>query len=347
MITANLISNPLQFKLPAGTSRGILKTKPTWYLVLKHSLTNSTGVGECSIIPNLSVDHLPGVENELNKLVSRINNGDIPPIEEYEKWPAIQFALETALEDLAYEDDFSPYPGAFSKGNKPIHINGLVWMGDAGFMHRQIQEKIDEGYNCIKMKIGAIDFDTEMSLLSSIREKFSPDQIELRVDANGAFTPDEAMYNLDQLSKYVIHSIEQPIKQDQWKEMAILCANSPIPIALDEELIGIADRGLKIQMLQFIQPPYIILKPSLLGGIKASEEWISIAESKSIGWWATSALESNIGLNAIAQWVSNKDIHMPQGLGTGILLLKAKNEPKLLANLFLIKISFLSKFFSM
>ena len=327
MISATLIPNHLQFKLPAGTSRGVLQTKPTWFLVLKHHLTGNIGVGECSVIPKLSIDDKPEIENELRKLVQRINANDVPSIDEYYEWPAIQFALETALEDLAYSDSFSPYPGEFSKGEKNIPINGLVWMGSEDFMHTQIQQKIEDGFDCIKMKIGAIDFETELSLLKSIRKKFSPSQIELRVDANGAFSASEAMSKLDRLAKFKIHSIEQPIKQNQWKEMALLTANSPIPIALDEELIGITDKGLQIQMMNFIKPQYIILKPSLLGGTQASDQWISIAENMNIGWWATSALESNIGLNAIAQWVSNKKIDMPQGLGTGKLFTNNIDSP--------------------
>jgi o-succinylbenzoate synthase len=327
MIKAKLIAHHLNFKLPAGTSRGVLKTKPTWFLVLKHDLTGSIGIGECSIIPNLSIDDKPEIEQKLQELVIVINAGNIPKISDYDGWPAIQFALETALNDLAYEDSFNPYPGDFSNSNTAIPINGLVWMGNADFMQQQIQDKIEAGFDCIKMKIGAIDFDTELSLLKSIRKQFSPEQIEIRVDANGAFSAEEALGKLEALSKFHIHSCEQPIKQDQWKDMAVLSANSPIPIALDEELIGISDSAFQIQMLDFIRPQYIILKPSLLGGVSASDQWIDVAEKSGIGWWATSALESNIGLNAIAQWVSNKDTSMPQGLGTGTLFTNNVDSP--------------------
>lgn len=327
MITAKLISRPLFFKAPAGTSRGILKTKPTWFLILKHSLTGNVGIGECSIIPKLSIDDKPEIEPQLKKIVDLINDGKVPKVSDYNEWPAIQFALETALNDMAYEDHFSPYPGDFSSGKKTIYINGLIWMGDVEFMHRQIQEKLDDGFNCIKIKIGAIDFESELRLLKSIRDRFSAGQIEIRVDANGAFSYDDALSKLEQLAKFDIHSIEQPIAPGQWKEMAVLCIKSPIPIALDEELIGVIDSGDKMQMLQFIQPQYIILKPSLIGGIAASEEWISIAEKNGIGWWATSALESNIGLNAIAQWVSSKKTDMPQGLGTGKLFTNNIDSP--------------------
>jgi len=332
MITAKLIANHLQFKLPAGTSRGVLKTKPTWYLHLTHQLTGNVGIGECSIIPKLSSDDKPELESELEKLVERINLNDVPVLDEYNEWPAIKFALETALEDLAYSDNFSPFPGDFYQGKKSIPINGLVWMGDENFMQSQIQQKIDDGFDCIKMKIGAIDFDTELRILKSIRKNFSPEQIELRVDANGAFSTEEAMSKLEKLAKFQIHSIEQPIRPDQWKDMALLTANSPIPIALDEELIGLTDLGYQIQMLNFIQPQYIILKPSLLGGIQASEQWVSITKNNNIGWWATSALESNIGLNAIAQWVSNKKTKMPQGLGTGKLFTNNIDSPLTIRN---------------
>ncbi len=332
MIKAKIVTNHLQFKQPAGTSRGILQSKPTWYLILTHGLTQSTGIGECSIIPGLSLDDPQEIERQLKIVTSRINSNDIPKLEELTDWPAIQFALETALEDLAFQDDFSPYPSNFEKGKKSIPINGLVWMGNKEFMQEQIQQKIKEGFSCIKLKIGAIDFNTELSLLASIREKFSPEEIEIRVDANGAFSVEDAPQKLEELAKFHIHSIEQPIKQDQWKDMAILTANSPIPIALDEELIGISDKGYQIQMLNFIQPQYIILKPSLLGGIAASEQWISIAEKNNIGWWATSALESNVGLNAIAQWVSNKKTNMPQGLGTGKLFTNNIESPLTISN---------------
>lgn len=327
MIKAKLITHHLNFKLPAGTSRGVLKIKPTWFLVLKHDLTGNIGVGECSIIPKLSIDDKPGIEQKLEELVAEINGGNVPSINDYTEWPAIQFALETALNDLAYQENFNPYPGDFSNSKSEIPINGLVWMGNEKFMEQQIQDKIEAGFDCIKMKIGAIDFDTELSLLKAIRKKFSPEQIEIRVDANGAFSPDNALKKLEALSKFTIHSCEQPIKQDQWKDMAVISANSPIPIALDEELIGISDSAFQIQMLDFIRPQYIILKPSLLGGVTASDQWISLAEKTNIGWWATSALESNIGLNAIAQWVSNIETTMPQGLGTGTLFTNNIDSP--------------------
>ena len=327
MITAKLIENHLIFKKPAGTSRGILLTKPTWYIVLKHTISKSIGVGECSIIPGLSLDDEIKIELQLQSIIRRINNGERPQISEFTEFPAIQFALETAYEDLAFEKPFTPYPGNFSDGKKTIAINGLIWMGNPDSMLEQIQEKLNNGFNCLKMKIGAIDFQAELDILKSIRAQFSAQEIELRVDANGAFAPEDALEKLDVLSNYDIHSIEQPIKQGQWNQMAALCAQTPIPIALDEELIGVLDPGDQQQMLDFIRPQYIILKPSLIGGIQASNKWIEIAEKRNIGWWATSALESNIGLNAIAQWVSNIATHMPQGLGTGQLFTNNIESP--------------------
>ena len=327
MIKAKLITNHLQFKQPAGTSRGVLLEKPTWYLHLEHSITGSTGIGECSIIPGLSMDDMDTIEQELAHMVTRFNSGEIPSLDDYVDFPAIQFAIETALADLVYEEDFAPYPGEFRGGEQRIPINGLIWMGEQPFMHQQIQDKIDAGFDCIKLKIGAIDFSTELQLLKSIRDKFSPQEIEIRVDANGAFSPEDALNKLERLSKYEIHSIEQPIATNQWSHMASLCAQTPIPIALDEELIGIQDSGDQQQMLGFIRPQYIILKPSLIGGLGKADQWISWAKQNQIGWWATSALESNIGLNAIAQWVSHKDTTMPQGLGTGKLFANNIDSP--------------------
>ncbi len=332
MIKAKLITHHLEFKKPAGTSRGVLLHKPTWYIVLQHSLTNSIGIGECSIIPGLSLDNESQIESILGSIITRINGGEKPLISEFVAFPAVQFALETAYEDLAFERNFNPYPGLFSEGKKHLSINGLIWMGDKSSMLDQIQDKLDAGFTCLKMKIGAIDFQAELDILKTIRSKYSSDEIELRVDANGAFSVEDAPRKLEQLCTYDLHSIEQPIKQDQWNHMAVLCANSPIPIALDEELIGIADSGDQQQMLDFIRPPYIILKPSLIGGIQAANTWIKIANTKNIGWWATSALESNIGLNAIAQWVSNIPTEMPQGLGTGQLFKNNVHSPLTIKN---------------
>lgn len=327
MVNAKLINHPLNFKFDAGTSRGVLRSKPTWYILLTDNDNASWGIGECSIIPGLSTESIEELPAKLSEVCAQINNGSIPSLDELDHWPAIRFALETALLDLQSNEICSPCPSLFQKGEQPIPINGLVWMGKADFMRQQIEEKISDGFKCIKMKIGAIDFSTEIELLKEIRKNFTPEQIEIRVDANGAFSADEALKKIEQLSQFNIHSIEQPIQPDQWKDMAVLCADSPIPIALDEELIGISEKAYQIQMLNFIQPQYIILKPSLLGGLSSTDQWISIANHNNIGWWATSALESNIGLNAIAQWVSLKDTMMPQGLGTGKLFTNNINSP--------------------
>ncbi|MDP5061772.1 MAG: o-succinylbenzoate synthase, partial [Maribacter sp.] len=224
-------------------------------------------------------------------------------------------------------DPFHLFESTFLSNQKPISINGLVWMGDKEFMYRQIEEKLKDGFSCIKMKIGAIDFDTEIALLKSIRERYSKEAIELRVDANGAFSPQEALSKLETLSKLDLHSIEQPIKQGQAEEMKKLCSNTPLPIALDEELIGVVDVAKKQELLLSIKPQYIILKPSLVGGFAGSDEWISIAEKNNIEWWVTSALESNIGLNAIAQWTATLGNEMPQGLGTGSLFTNNMESP--------------------
>src|SRR5690606_34324509 len=215
------------------------------------------------------------------------------------------------------DNPFVLYTSEFTHGEKNIAINGLVWMADEAYMKKQIDTKLEHGFDCIKLKIGAIDFDKELALLSFIRDNFTPGQIEIRVDANGAFNKTEALNKLTQLSKNQLHSIEQPIKQKQEDAMADLCKITPLPIALDEELIGVFGYENKWKLLQKIKPQYIILKPSLVGGFKGSSEWIEIAEELSIGWWVTSALESNVGLNAIAQWTYTLGNHMPQGLGTG------------------------------
>jgi o-succinylbenzoate synthase len=233
------------------------------------------------------------------------------------QYPSIQFGVEQAFLSFNSEDPYLLYPSEFTQNNSPIAINGLIWMGDELFMHQQIQKKLEEGFKCIKLKIGAIDFEREIALLKSIRNTYSEKEIELRVDANGAFIPSEAMAKLERLSLYGLHSIEQPIKAGNTNEMKELCLNTPIPIALDEELIGITDVTEKEKLLQIIRPQYIILKPSLVGGFRGSMEWIKIAEKLNIKWWVTSALESNIGLNAIAQWTFTLNNPLPQGLGTG------------------------------
>jgi o-succinylbenzoate synthase len=315
----------LKFKNPSGTSRGVLRTKETWFLILEEN--GRFGIGECGIFRGLSSDDVPDYEEQLKWLASNINQETDTLLQSLRTYPSIQFGLEQALLSLHSQHPFELFPSAFTASEQPIEINGLVWMGDMEFMKDQVQEKLEQGFKCIKLKIGAIDFTEEVKLLASIRKNFGQDKIELRVDANGAFSPGEALEKLTVLSQLDLHSIEQPIKQGQWQEMNYLCKRTPLPIALDEELIGISDIGKKRELLQKIDPQYIILKPSLVGGIKGSHEWIAIAEEHGISWWVTSALESNVGLNAIAQWTATLGNSLPQGLGTGSLFTNNFDSP--------------------
>lgn len=313
-----IIKKQLHFKQPAGTSRGVYTTRDVWYILLTEPESRRYGVGECAPLPDLSCDARPDYDEVLAKACKEFEEtGEInrPALLPY---PSILFGLETALLHLqAGSLQFWPTP--FSKGKAGIPINGLIWMGNFDEMYRRIEEKMQKGFRCIKLKIGAIDFEKELELLSHIRRHFTPQQIELRVDANGAFAPADAPAKLQRLSEFHLHSIEQPIRAGQWQEMAALCASTPFPIALDEELIGINERTQKIELLETIRPQYIILKSSLHGGISGSEEWIELAAERGIGSWITSALESNIGLNAIAQWCGTLEPTLPQGLGTGLL----------------------------
>lgn len=305
----------LNFKNPSGTSRGVLTQKETWFLILKQN--GRTGIGECGILRSLSYDDRPGYEEKLSWVCSNIHLGPEVLWKELREFPSIQFGVEMAFRSLNAEDPFLLFPSDFTRGSDSIPINGLVWMGEEDFMKEQIVDKINQGFRCIKLKIGAIGFETEMKLLKFIRREFSPEDIEIRVDANGAFPASEAMEKLKRLSGMSLHSIEQPIKAGQWQEMAALCEKTPVPIALDEELIGVTDVTEKKKLLQTIRPQYIIFKPSLIGGIKGTGEWIDCAGTEEVDWWITSALESNVGLNAIAQYTYTLDNKMPQGLGTG------------------------------
>ncbi|PHS03930.1 MAG: o-succinylbenzoate synthase [Kordia sp.] len=315
----------LEFIRPSGTSRGILKTKETWFIILEK--VEKTGIGECGILRTLSVDDIPEYEEKLKWTCNNIHLGLIVLLQELIAFPSIQFGLEQAFLSLKNTNSFELFPSDFTKGEDAIPINGLVWMGEERFMKQQIREKLDQGFSCIKMKIGAIGFETELKLLKSIRKEYSKSDIELRVDANGAFSPKNALEKLKVLSDLCLHSIEQPIKSGQYSEMARLCQESPLAIALDEELIGVFDVTKKEKIIQTIQPQYIILKPSLVGGFKGSEEWISIAKDNNVDYWVTSALESNVGLNAISQWTYTLDSRMPQGLGTGGLYTNNIDSP--------------------
>lgn len=307
----------LDFKQPSGTSRGVLLQKETWFLIIEEN--GKTGIGECGLFRGLSYDDKMDYSDKLEWVCSNIHLGKDVLWDSLREWPSIQFGVEQAFLSLKGTDPLVLFPSKFTAGQQAIPINGLIWMGEPAFMKEQIDEKIKEGFNCIKLKIGALDFAKELELIAYIRQHFSPEMIEIRVDANGGFNKSNALDKIIQLSEYKTHSIEQPIKQKQYDSMADLCLKTPLPIALDEELIGVINYSDKENLLQKIRPQYIILKPSLVGGFKGSEEWIEIAEKLNIGWWITSALESNIGLNAIAQWTFTLANKMPQGLGTGSL----------------------------
>jgi len=318
MLKADYRSYKLKFKTPGGTSRGVLTEKQSWFLTVYDDADPlKQGTGECSVLPKLSFDDRPELEDKIEFVCKNADALRNDFHEELRDWPSVRFAFETALIDLSTPGSGILFPSAFTRGECGIPINGLIWMGAPEYMLQQIEEKILAGFTCLKMKIGAIDFDEEYRILEDLRKRFPGDQLELRVDANGAFSLTQTPEILDKLARLNIHSIEQPIKAGQWEEMAALCQSSPIPIALDEELIGIHNFDEKRQMINTIRPHYIILKPSLVGGFKASEEWIQIAADNGTEWWITSALESNIGLNAIAQWTYTLHNRMPQGLGTG------------------------------
>lgn len=305
----------LNFKQPSGTSRGIMTEKETWFILLEKN--GKTGIGECGILRSLSIDDRPDYEEKLQWVCQNIQLGKDTLWNELMAFPSIQFGIEMAFLSLEAETPFELFPSEFTNGKKNMLINGLVWMGEEQFMKTQIEEKLAQGFSCIKLKIGAIDFEKEMGLLRFIRQNFDKKTIEIRVDANGAFGVAEALTKLKQLADFELHSIEQPIMAHQIQDMQLLCQQSPLPIALDEELIGVFGIEKKRKLLEEIQPQYIILKPSLVGGFKGTLEWISLADQFNIGWWITSALESNIGLNAITQFTYTRNNPMPQGLGTG------------------------------
>ncbi|WP_321436050.1 o-succinylbenzoate synthase [uncultured Bacteroides sp.] len=309
----------LHFKQPAGTSRGVYNTRKVWYVGLTSvEEPQRIGLGECAPLPNLSCDDLPEYEEILKAACHQLEETGELNKEALRPYPSILFGLETAL--LHFQaNSFALWDTPFSRGERGIPINGLIWMGDYAQMYHQIERKMELGFRCIKLKIGAINFEEELSLLRHIRKHFTAREVELRVDANGAFAPEDALSKLNRLAELDIHSIEQPIRAGQWEEMARLAKESPIPIALDEELIGCNSLAEKAELLRKINPQYIILKPSLHGGICGCTEWINEATNQNIGWWITSALESNIGLNAIAQWCATLPTTLPQGLGTGML----------------------------
>ena len=316
MLKATFKKYTLNFKNPAITSRATMLEKDTYFIkIWDKSAPHIYGLGECALFKGLGSDDKPDYEQVLCQICQDINNISPNNIE----YSSIRFGIETALFDLKNGGVRKIFDSNWSNGLAPIQINGLIWMGTFNEMFERINQKLEAGFNCIKLKIGGIDFNKEIKLLKYIRSNFPTNNLEIRLDANGAFDANDALSYLEKLSKYNIHSIEQPIKPNQWEAMELICKNSPIPIALDEELIGVEGKELKEQLLHSISPAYIILKPSLCGGFYGANEWIKLAEDLNIGWWATSALESNIGLNAIAQWISTYRTSLPQGLGTGAL----------------------------
>ena len=320
-----ILSRLLHFKQPAGTSRGVYTTRKAWYIsITSEAFPGKWGIGECAPLPALSCDDRPDYESVLQTACDALARTGQLDKHALSVFPSILFGLETALRHLE-TGSFALWDTPFSRGEAGIPINGLIWMGDYKKMLEQIETKMSIGYRCVKLKIGAIDFEQELMLLKHIRTHFKAGELELRVDANGAFHPDNALSKLTRLAEYDLHSIEQPIRAGQWREMAGLVKQSPIPIALDEELIGHNTLPQKRELLENIAPDYIVLKPSLHGGIQGSTEWIELMEeilgstSGNPKWWITSALESNIGLNAIAQWCATLKNPLPQGLGTGLL----------------------------
>ena len=313
MKTAKFHQYILDFKRPSGTSRGVLNTKETYFIEISED--DKKGIGECALFRGLSFDDDDDYEAALEWACRNINLTLEELKEELINHPSIIFGIEQALLNLEHQGELY-FPSDFTEGKDSIKINGLIWMGDADYMHSQIEEKLDLGFSCIKLKIG-VDWNSEKEVIKSLRQKFPKEKIELRVDANGAFSPKQAKVVLQELAELDIHSIEQPIQAGNWETMAELCRTTPTPIALDEELIGVLNFESKKDLLREINPQYIILKPSLIGGFSGADEWIDLAEKQNIGWWITSALESNIGLNAIAQYTYTKNSPMPQGLGTG------------------------------
>ncbi|MEW5956225.1 MAG: o-succinylbenzoate synthase [Chloroflexota bacterium] len=310
----------LRFKKPAGTSRGTLRQKTVFFIRLAdRRRPDRLGLGECAPWPGLSPDDRPDFEAKLAGVCDALNRGQSPTELDLAGWPALAFGLETAWLDWQHGGSRRLFENDFSRRGQPLPIHGLIWMGSPEEMLHQVQRKVSQGHTCLKLKIGALDFAAECAVLADIRRRYPPDQIELRLDANGAFAPEIALERLTGLAQFHIHAIEQPIKPGHWPAMAALCAHSPIKIALDEELIGVTSLAGKRELLATIEPHYLVLKPALLGGLASAETWIALAQELGSGWWVNSALESNIGLNALCQWTSSLNPTMVQGLGSGQL----------------------------
>ena len=318
MVRATYITHPLIFVRPAGTSRGVLEDKPCFFIILKNG-EGARGIGEVSFIPGLSVEKQEELEIQVDHICKLISCGEMGPGQQLPALPGVQFALETAYRDLETGGKCLLYPSEFTEGRAGIPTNGLIWMGTRPFMISQIREKIKLGFRVLKLKVGALNFSDELDLLRWVRSEFGTEDLEIRLDANGAWTAEEAREKMEELAEYWIHSIEQPLVPGQPELLRELCRHSAIPVALDEELIGIADSHKRNELLDQVRPAYVILKPGLLGGFSVVADWISLAGKYGAGWWITSALESNVGLNAIAQWTWKQQISRPQGLGTGAL----------------------------
>ncbi len=319
-VSASYKKYTLRFRKPAGTSRGPLRTKTVFFIRLTdRRRPDRVGLGECAPWPGLSLDDRPDFEEQLADVCVRLNRGSSPAERELADFPALTFGLEMAWRDWEQGGARQLFDNDFSLRRKPIPIHGLIWMGAPADMLQQVHLKVSQGHTCIKLKIGALDFAEECALLAEIRRHYPPERIELRLDANGAFPPEVALDRLEELAQFQIHSIEQPLKPGQWPALAALCARSPVRVALDEELIGIASTARRKELLEAIKPHYLVLKPALLGGFAAAEAWIALAREAGIGWWVNSALESNIGLNALCQWTSTLNPATVQGLGTGQL----------------------------
>ena len=317
MVEASYINYTLHFKRPSGTSRGVLREKPAWFIILDQD--GVSGTGEVSFIPGLSVEDPDEIEIQLDHVCKLISKGEMDPSQPLPSLPGIQFALECALLDLIKGGSGVLFPSEFTNGMAGISTNGLIWMGDRLFMKQQIRDKLDKGFRVLKIKVGVLALDKETELLDWIRKEYGSGDLEIRLDANGAWSPEEAARRMDRFAQYGIHSIEQPIPPGQWDAMAQLCADPAIPVALDEELLGIALQKERVILLEKIRPDYLILKPGLLGGFSVANQWIELARQVNSGWWITSALESSIGLNAIAQWTYQLGVSRPQGLGTGMI----------------------------
>ena len=317
----------LHFKKPAGTSRGVYLQRDVWYVrvsTLEHP--DRVGLGECAPLPDLSPEAGATYEHQLQAACAHLEQHGCLDKETLRHQPSIRFGLETALRHLE-SGSFRLWNTAFARGEQGIPINGLIWMGSPEDMREQIRAKMAAGFRCLKLKIGACRFEDELALMQDLRRHFPPEALQVRVDANGAFSPAEAADKLQRLSELGLHSIEQPLKPGQGSVLAALIQTSPLPIALDEELIGVTDVAAKTKLLDELNPHFLVLKPTLHGGIEGCTEWIQLAEARHIEWWITSALESNIGLNAIAHWCATLNNPLHQGLGTGMLYVDNVDMP--------------------